>query len=77
MIGNRAGFGAGLLENACWTLLWSIFGPCMRGFEIGGCCLELVILIKLDFVVVDFQCWGLLVALGDKSGTEAGLLWIL
>ena len=34
-VGIRAGVGAGLLENACWTLLWSIFGPCMMGFEIG------------------------------------------
>ena len=25
----------GLLENASWTLLWLVFGPCMTGFEIG------------------------------------------
>ena len=34
-VGIRAGFGAGLLENACWTLLWPIFGTCMTGLEIG------------------------------------------
>ena len=33
-VGIRVGFGAGLLENACWTLLWPVFGPCMTGFEI-------------------------------------------
>ena len=31
----RAGFGSGLLENECWTLLWSVFGPFMTGFEVG------------------------------------------
>ena len=31
----RAGFGTGLLENACWTLLWPVFGPFMTGFEVG------------------------------------------
>ena len=31
-VGIRASFGAGLLENACWTLLWPVFGPCMTGF---------------------------------------------
>ena len=31
----RAGFGSGLLENACWTLLWPVFGPFMMGFEVG------------------------------------------
>ena len=27
-------FCAGLLENACWTLLWPVFGSCMTGFEL-------------------------------------------
>ena len=32
-VGIRAGFGAGLLKNAYWTLLWPVFRPCMIGFE--------------------------------------------
>ena len=31
----RAGFGSGLLENACWTLLWPVFELFMMGFEVG------------------------------------------
>ena len=31
----RAGFGSRLLENACWTLLWPVFGPFMTGVEVG------------------------------------------
>ena len=31
----QASFGSGLLENACWTLLWLVFGPFMTGFEVG------------------------------------------
>ena len=31
----RADFGSKLLENACWTLLWPVFGPRMTGFEVG------------------------------------------
>ena len=30
-----AGFGSGLLENVCWTLLWPVFGPFMTSFEVG------------------------------------------
>ena len=34
-VDSRTGFGSGLLENACWTLLWLVFGPFMTGFEVG------------------------------------------
>ena len=34
-VGIRTGFGSGLLENACWTLLWLVFGSLMTGFEVG------------------------------------------
>ena len=34
-VGILVGFGVGLLENTCWTLLWLVFGPCMTGCEIG------------------------------------------
>ena len=31
----RADFGARLLENACGTLMRTVFGSCMTGFDIG------------------------------------------
>ena len=34
-VGIQTGFGSGLLENACWTLLWPVFGSFMMGFEVG------------------------------------------
>ena len=37
-IGIRTGFGSGLLENACWILLWPDFGSFMTGFDSGRCC---------------------------------------
>ena len=30
-VGIGTGFGSGLLENACWTLLWPVFGSFMTG----------------------------------------------
>ena len=37
-VGIWAGFGLGLLENACCTLLWPVFGLFMTGFDYGRCC---------------------------------------
>ena len=34
-VGIQTSFGSGLLENACWTLLWPVFGSFMTGFELG------------------------------------------
>ena len=34
-VGIWASLGSGLLENACCTLLWPVFGPFMTGFEVG------------------------------------------
>ena len=34
-VGIRTDFGSGLLENACWNLLWPVFGSFMMGFEVG------------------------------------------
>ena len=31
----RTGFGSGLLENACWILLWPVSESFMMGFEVG------------------------------------------
>ena len=38
-VGIQTGFGLGLLENACWTLLWPVFRSFMTGFDPGRCCL--------------------------------------
>ena len=34
-VGIRTGFGSGLMENECWTLLCPVFGPFITGFEVG------------------------------------------
>ena len=34
-VGIRTSFGSRLLENACRTLLWPVFGLFMTGFEVG------------------------------------------
>ena len=34
-VGIQTGFGLGLLENACWTLLCPVFRLFMTGFEVG------------------------------------------
>ena len=31
----RTGFGSGLMENACWTLLSQVFGLFITRFEVG------------------------------------------